>query len=163
MDTVTVRLRNVMLLLAALVTMATAAELVLLEHWGTLAQIAPWVTLGVVVVAGAAVAFVPGRRVLLGARIAAGLSVVSAGWGFVEHVLANRAFASELHPEWSAFSLLWAGISGNLPALAPLAVAFPALLIAAATLGHPAFHVAQPTPTAAAHPDDHRPAMSVMQ
>jgi hypothetical protein len=160
MDTVTVRLRNVMLLLAALVVMASAAELVLIEHWGTPAQTAPWVTLGVVVVAGGLVALVPTRRVLLGARVAAGLSVVSAGWGLVEHVLANRAFASELHPGWSEPSLLWAGISGNLPALAPLAVAFPAMLVAGATLGHPALHATHPA-AAGAHPDDRRHAMSV--
>ena len=132
-----------MLLLAALVAMASVAELVLLEHWGSPVQMVPWVTLGVVVTALTLVAFVPGRGVLLGARVAAGLAVVSAGWGFVEHVLANRAFAVELHPESSTASLLWAGITGNLPVLAPLAVAFPAMLVAAATIGHPVLHTTE--------------------
>ncbi len=97
----------------------------------------PWLSLAVVSVTIAAVWFRPSRRVLIGARVVALITVACASYGFVEHLLANQEFASELHPEWGTTRLFWAGLTGNLPVLASLAVALSGVLVATATIQHP--------------------------
>ena len=130
-----------MLGLAGLAACGTATELTLIGHWHSPTMLVPWLVLAGGAVAIWAVATAPHRRRLQAVRLFAVAAGGGAWWGAVEHLTANARFAQELHPTWSRVAILWAGTRGGVPALAPLAVALPALLAAAASIGHPALVV----------------------
>jgi hypothetical protein len=131
-------LRAALIGLAALAVLGVATELALIGHWKSTTQLAPWAVLLGTAVSLVVVAKAPTRRRLFAARAYTLVAALAAWWGTVEHLTANSSFAQELHPTWSRPHVLWAGLSGGVPALAPLAVALPGLLVAAATIHHPA-------------------------
>ena len=133
-------LRSAMLAVAVLAAAGTAVELALIGHWDSPIMVVPWLVLGGGAVAARTVATAHRRAPLRVVRAFALVAGIAAWWGVVEHLTTNARFVQELHPAWSRLAVLWAAVRGGVPGLAPLAVALPALLAAAATLGHPAFH-----------------------
>jgi hypothetical protein len=140
-------LRRSLLALSALGAAGTALELVLLRHWTPALAVIPFVSLAVLGVAIVAVGIRPTRRRVLVGRLAAGLVAATAFVGVAVHVISNydagpldfRYTAS--WPQMGEFErwLLAATDSvGPSPSLAPMALAFVALALFFATIGHPA-------------------------
>lgn len=146
----TTRLRWALLAVAGLALGGTVTELALLGHWDSQEMRIPWVVLAAGPPAIRAVLVHPTRRSLRAVRAYAAVAAAVAWWGAVEHLTANGQFAQELHPDWAPAQLVWAAVRGGVPALAPLTLALPPLLTAAATLGHPALR-----PTALSHDVQH--------
>lgn len=110
----------------------------MLRHWGTLTRTIPWLILGVIALALAMVQGdpSPGRRRV--ALVLAGVVALSAGYGVVEHVLANMNAGPldvRYQTRWEGMSLpaqLWVAFSGAVgpaPALAPAVLAFAGALV----------------------------------
>ncbi len=132
------QLRRFLLATAAATYLAAAVELVLVEHYADTAQIIPFV----LIVAGlAAVAWAwasPSRRSLAALRGVGALVVFGSLVGIGLHVKGNVAFALEVQPDAGLGEVVWDGLSGGNPLLAPGMVALAGVLAAAATHRHPA-------------------------
>jgi hypothetical protein len=140
-------LRYAALALAAIACGGLAVELAATRHWDTTIRLIPWFAVGVVVAAIALVAFWPSRGRVWLARILALVVLASAVFGIYEHVAANyHAGPLDLryYQTWGTMSEAerwWAAISksvGPSPPFAPGALAQAALLVALATIRHPA-------------------------
>jgi hypothetical protein len=132
------RLRARLLAVSALATTGIAGELVLIGHWGSAARLVPWVVLAGTAGCTVAVARGPTSRSINASRGYAIVAASGAWWGVIEHLIANGRFVQELHASWGLPAVLWAALRGGVPVLAPAAVALPAVLVAVATVEHPA-------------------------
>ena len=140
-------LRRSLLGLAALGTLGTALELVLLRHWDNALELIPFAALGVLGVAIVMMARRPGARSVAIARaLALSVLIVSAAGVFI-HIRSNyeaapldfRYTASwPTTPEPIRWLLAATDTVGPSPTLAPAAIAFLALALLIVTLRHPA-------------------------
>jgi hypothetical protein len=139
-------LRRGLVGLAALSSGATATELVLLQHWGKLLELIPWIALTLLVVAIGLVAR-PSRRKVLTARVLGIVVLAIASIGVIVHVWSNYnagPLDAEYMYAWPTLSeparwlLAATATVGPSPALAPMALAFSSLCLLLATLRHPA-------------------------
>lgn len=128
-----------LLLLATFVvgTVGTSVELVLIEHYEELWQLAPLLlmvasllVLGWYGVARSAAAVLAFRGVLA-------LFVVGAGVGIVLHYQGNVEFELERAPSLGGLALVWEAMRGATPALAPGAMLQLALVGLAWSFRHP--------------------------
>jgi hypothetical protein len=148
-------LRRSLLALSALGAAGTALELVLLRHWTSSLALIPFASLAVLALALLAVGVRPTRtRVLIG-RSAAGLVAATAFVGVAVHVISNydsgpldfRYTASwPTTGELERWFLAATDSVGPSPSLAPMALAFVALALLFATIGHPAIRGDGPQP-----------------
>ncbi|GAA5162364.1 hypothetical protein GCM10023321_47850 [Pseudonocardia eucalypti] len=133
--------RRGLLLLTALGIGATAFELATERHWNGLAQLIPWVTLGVLAL-GVALAALAGERGTLTVRVLASVVLVASVYGIFEHASANHASGplDQAHAEvWDtlpAVTQWWYAVTktvGPAPPLAPGVLGQQALLLLLAT------------------------------
>lgn len=141
------KFRRWLIALAAIGTIGTAVELVLLRHWDDGLQIIPFVALGALGLAIVLVARRPTARSIRVARVLTGAVLVTAAIGVFVHVRANYETAPldfRYTDSWPTTSepvrwlLAATDTVGPSPSLAPLAMAFVALVLLLATMDHPA-------------------------
>lgn len=111
-------LRRGVLILVALASAGTVAELVLTEHWGDGLQLVPF-AMAAVVLAYAVALLRAGSATVRGVRPAMAAVMLSGVAGAVLHARGNRAFELEVHPDAAAAAQLVAAITGVAPLLAP--------------------------------------------
>ncbi len=112
-------LRPLVLALVVFGMAGTLTELVLLEHFESAWQWAPFVALGAGL--GSAGAHLVRRsagtlrlfRAVMGGLVLVGLV------GLAQHFLGNRAFELEMRPSMAGTTLVWESLKGATPALAP--------------------------------------------
>lgn len=140
-------LRVALLVLATIATAGTAAELLMLRHWGSFERVIPWVVLAVIAAAIAAVAFHPNRNRVRAAQVTASVALLAGVYGMYEHVVGNYDVApldASYGPKWGTMSELdkwWAAATGGVgpsPLLAPAALTMIGLCLLFATIAHPA-------------------------
>ncbi len=146
-DTSGARVRRWLIVLAAIGTIGTTLELVLLRHWDDGLQVIPFVALGALGVAIVLVARRPTAWSIRVARILTGAVLVTAAIGVFVHIRANYETAPldfRYTDSWPTTSepvrwlLAATDTVGPSPSLAPLAMAFVALVLLLATIDHPA-------------------------
>jgi hypothetical protein len=137
-------LRGAFLGLSLASVAVTAIELAMLRHWNGIEQVIPWVVLGVVAVAGIALAVHTSRSTVATARLVGFGTFVASAFGVWSHVHSNYETAplnarfTDRWPDMSLTSRWWAAINGSVgasPPLAPAALAFAGLCLALATVG----------------------------
>jgi len=141
------RLRQGLLVVAALTVVGTTAELVMRHHWTQPVQLIAWVALALLVAAIVLLARNPSAGAVRVARILAGVVVAAAVIGMLEHIMGNHdagPLDAQYGDGWDAMSGLsqwWAATIqavGPSPALAPGVLIQGALCVLFATIGHPA-------------------------
>ena len=146
-------LRAGLLLLVLLGVAGVALSLAYERHWLGAWQLAPWITLGVVIVAGAAVIVRPTAAIVWLARTAAALAIVSGAIGVWQHVDANydaggaaeqdsgdghghsHSHGDEERPTEASLGDVMTGAVGHAPVPAALAIAPVGLALGLATIG----------------------------
>ena len=140
-------LRYAALALAALACGGLIVELAATRHWDTTIRLIPWLAVGLVAAAMVLVAFRPSRGRVWLARVLALVVLAASAYGIYEHVAANYHSGPldlRYYQTWGTMSEAerwWAAISksvGPSPPFAPGALAQAALLVALATIRHPA-------------------------
>ena len=131
-------LRRILLSVLLVGIAGLGAELLLLEHYEDVWQLAPLALLAAGLVAGAAVALRPVRGVLLVFRAVMALYIVAAAVGAYLHLQGNAEFERESDPAIAGTALLWESLRGATPALAPGSLAQLGLLGLALAYRHPA-------------------------
>ena len=140
-------LRRSLLWLAALGTLGTALELVLLRHWDNPLELIPFAALGALIVAIVVMARRPAARSIAIARALALTVLIVSAVGVFIHIRSNyeaapldfRYTASwPTTPEPIRWLLAATDTVGPSPTLAPAAIAFLALALLIVTLRHPA-------------------------
>jgi hypothetical protein len=147
-------MRRGLLLLAGAGTIGVALELLLLRHWTEPRELIAWAAVAVLAAAVALVARQPTRRAVRIARGLAGVVLVTSVVGVLVHVWANYESA----PLDARYTTTWPTTSeparwflaatdtvGPTPSLAPLALAFVALALVVALVGHPGLETDPPT------------------
>ena len=130
-------LRTMLLAVFLLGALGTAIELVLLEHYSELAQLVPLgaILAGLVVLA---MWFLSQARAVLRVFQVSMLVFVVAGLvGIWLHYESNLEFELEMDPSAEGWPLIWASLSGAMPALAPGTMVQLGLVGLLYTYGHP--------------------------
>lgn len=105
------------------------AELLLLGHYETAAQLVPLALLGLALAAGGTALRHAGSGRYLRPLVAVSWMQVAGGTlGFFFHMKSNVEFERQLHPNESLLQTYVDAASGAMPALAPGAIAFMGLL-----------------------------------
>jgi hypothetical protein len=130
-------------------------ELLLLEHFDSPWQWAPFVLLGAVLVATAALMRAPSARLVRLYRALMALCVATGLLGVYLHYRGNVEFELEQEPLRRGIALFWEAIRGATPALAPAALSQLGLLGLACTFRHPA--LGHRPPARPSGPDGHSP------
>lgn len=136
-EAVLMRLRRFLLGIAAFMSVGTIVELALAEHWGDTVQFIPFILAGLSFVVIVAVLIRPQVGALRLLRWLMTIALAGSLFGVYEHIENNIEFAREIHPNATAMTLLWDGVAGANPLLAPGILAFTAILALAATYYHP--------------------------
>lgn len=131
-------LRRLLLGVILLGTAGLGAELLLVEHFEDVWQWVPLVLLALGLFLTAAVALRPSRATLRPFQAVMALHVVSGAVGVWLHVRGNMEFEREMDATARGLHLLWTGLHGGVPALAPGAMAQLGLLGLAVAFRHPA-------------------------
>jgi hypothetical protein len=113
-------------------------ELALLEHFETVWQWIPLVSLALGLVAGVALLMRPSSATVRTFRAIMLLFVAAGALGVWLHVRGNVEFEREMDPEMRGLALLWEALRGATPALAPGSLAHMGLMGLASTYRHPA-------------------------
>lgn len=131
------RVRTLLLVLVLVGTAGIAAELVLLEHYGSLQQFAPLGLSGAGLAAGTAVGL-RARPASVRLFQAAMVAFVCTGLiGLWLHYRGNEAFELEIQPAAEGLALLWSSLRGATPTLAPGAFVQVGLLGLIVMYDHP--------------------------
>jgi hypothetical protein len=137
-EIVAARLRQFLLLLAALLCLGTLGELVLTDHMEEPLQLVPFVLCGVGLVALGLVFKWPQRKTIWGLRSVMLLVALGGLLGIYEHLAGNWDFAQEIDQQASGIKLLLSTLTGASPALAPGILIVTAIVAQMATYFHPA-------------------------
>lgn len=133
-----VPIRRLLLALVLFGALGLLAELLLLGHYDSPWKLAPLAVLVAAIGTGAAAWRSPGARTIGAFRIVMLACVVVGAVGLALHYDGNLEFARERDPELSGLALLWKGLRGATPALAPGALAQLGLLGLVFAHDHPA-------------------------
>ena len=146
-------LRAGLVLLVALGVVGSGLALAYERHWQGPWQLAPWVTLGIVLVATAALMVRPTGAVAWLARTVAALAIVSSAIGVWQHIDANYAtgtgtaeeqdshghhdhsHGNETDTRGPSMGDVMSGAAGHAPIPAALAIAPAGLALGLATIG----------------------------
>lgn len=131
------RLRRFLLGLAGFMAVGTIVELALTKHWDDAVQLLPFALAGLSFLSIVAVLVRPQAATLRLLRWSMVVALMGSLFGVYEHIENNIEFAREIHPNATAMALLWSGLAGGNPLLAPGILAFTAVLALAATYYHP--------------------------
>jgi hypothetical protein len=140
-------MRRGLVALAAAGTVGVAIELLLLRHWTESRELIAWFAVAVLAVAVVLAAYRPSRRTIRAARGLAVAVLVTSVIGVLVHVWANYESApldARYTASWptTAEPVRWllaaTDTVGPSPSLAPLALAFVALMLLLAVVRHPA-------------------------
>ena len=112
-------LRVLLVGLVLLASLGLAAELALLEHYGTFLRTLPFGVLALALGSGAAFAYRPGRSAVRVFRATMALLIATGLAGVWLHYDENAAFERELNPDATGFELVWLAVRGATPLLAP--------------------------------------------
>lgn len=129
-------LRLFLLVLSSLLFAGTLLELTLVKHTEDAVQWLAFVLAGLGLLVTLAVLARRGRVTVSVLRWSMLLVIVGSMFGIYEHVSNNVAFAREIQPNATLSHLIWKGLSGANPLLAPGTLAVAALLSLAATYKH---------------------------
>jgi len=155
LDTLSV-MRLGLLGLAVGAVLVTAAELTFLAHWDGTLQLLPWMALVSVALAIVLVAVRPGRGTIRIARALAGVSFLLGAVGVLVHVISNRDAGvldyryTATWPTMSELQRWWLAATGGVgptPSLAPMSLAFSAVLVLLASIRVPV-RATSPVPVA---------------
>ena len=127
------RLRLFLLALSSLLFAGTLVELTLVNHTEDAIQLLAFVLAGIGLLLVLAVLARPGRVTIRLLRWSMLVIIVGSMFGIYEHVSNNIAFELEIQPNATSRQLLWKGLAGANPLLAPGTLAVAALLSLAAT------------------------------
>ena len=131
------RLRTAVQVLFVIGSLGLVAELLLLAHTDGALQLIPLALLGAGLAAAGWVALSGSRVSLLGLRWTGVLQILSGLTGLVLHYLSNVEFELEMQPDAGGAGLVWAALTGAIPALAPGAMVQLGLLGVLGTYAHP--------------------------
>ena len=133
------RLRQILLILFVLGAAATAADLVLVEHFEDSWQIAPFVLLALAAIGAAACLLAPQNAPVRAFRLSLLLLIAGGIIGTWLHYDGNMEFEREVSPGLAGAELFWKAVKGaSPPSLAPLSLIHLGLLGLASTYRHPA-------------------------
>lgn len=147
-------IRRGLLALAAAGTIGVALELLLLRHWTETRELIAWLAVAALGVAVALVILRPTRRAILVARALGVVVLVTSAIGVFVHVWANYDAApldARYTASWptTAEPVRWllaaTDTVGPSPSLAPLALAFVALVLLLALVHHQALEAPAPS------------------
>lgn len=145
-------LRAGFLLLVVLGVVGVALSLAYERHWIGVWQLAPWITLGIVIVAAAAMMVRPTAALVWLARTVAALAIVSGALGVWQHVDGNLNVGAEQQDsgdghghshshggtadsDGPSMGDVMSGAAGHAPIPAALAIAPVGLALGLATIG----------------------------
>lgn len=129
------RLQGFLRGLAAALIIGTIFELTLAGHWGDLVQLIPFGLCALGLVALVLVRRQTSNRAVLTLRLVMAAVTLGSAVGVAEHFWGNRGFVAETRPGASSAALLWAGLTGGVPLLAPGILAVAAVVAIASTAG----------------------------
>jgi hypothetical protein len=127
------RLRLFLLVLSSLLFIGTLVELWLVNHTEDAIQWLAFVLAGLGLIATLSVLVRRGRKTVLVLRACMLVVVLGSLFGIYEHVSNNIAFEREIHPNATFSQVVWKGLSGANPLLAPGTLAVAGLLALAST------------------------------
>ena len=132
-------LRKMLLAVFLLGTLGTGIELILLEHYAELAQLVPvgLILIGLVVLFMWFLSAVP--AILRVFQVCMLLFVLAGAVGVFLHYDSNVEFELEMNPSAAGWSLVWASLTGAMPALAPGTMIQLGLVGLLYTYRHPIF------------------------
>lgn len=136
--TVESQYRRFLLAMASVTYLGAAVELFLVDHYHVTLQLIPFGLVAVGLAASLWAWRAPARRSLRALRWASAVVVVGSLLGVTLHGTGNVAFELEIRPNAGLGEVLWDGLSGGNPLLAPGMLTLAAVLAAAATYRHPA-------------------------
>jgi hypothetical protein len=139
------RLRQFVLLLAALAALLTPLELIFAKHYGEPLMLIPFVLVALTLLAILAVVLWPNANVFRFFQIVMVLLFVGSALGVFFHLRGNLEVVQEVTPDLQGWNLLWKMLSGAAPALAPGLLAQVGLLGFLYTFKHPALLNLQPS------------------
>lgn len=130
------RLRLFLLALSSLLFAGTLLELSLVNHTEDAIQWLAFVLAGLGLLLALVVIARPARVMVSVLRWSMLLVIAGSLFGIYEHVSNNVAFEREIQPNATSSQLMWKGVSGANPLLAPGTLAIAGLLSLAATYKH---------------------------
>lgn len=131
-------LRLAILVVFVVASVGMLAELLLLAHTEGILQLIPLILLGAGLAAAGWAMAARSRTAVVGLRGAGVLQVLAGVTGLVLHYRSNVEFELEMQPDAGGAGLVWAALTGAIPALAPGAMIQLGLLALLYTLAHPA-------------------------
>lgn len=127
------RIRKFLLLLTVSLFAGALAELWLVGHTEDVLQLVPFVLSVVGIVVSLLVFFWPSTGTIRVMRIWMAVVVLGTLLGIYLHIEGNVAFEREVDPQATTSRLLWQGLGGGNPLLAPGILAIAAVLAVAST------------------------------
>jgi hypothetical protein len=140
-------LRRAVLLLFLIASAGLLAELLLLAHTEGVLQLIPVGLLGVGIVAGVWVMGARSRAAVLTLRWTGVVQLLAGVTGLWLHYRSNVEFELEMAPDARGAGLIWAALTGAIPALAPGAMIQLGLLGVVYAVAHPALSGSPITPS----------------
>ena len=131
-------LRLALLLLFAVASLGLLAELLLLAHTDGALQLIPVALLGFGLAAAGWVMVARSRASILALRWTGVVQLLAGVTGLVLHYRSNVEFELEMQPDARGAGLIWAALTGAIPALAPGAMLQLGLLGIVYAVAHPA-------------------------
>lgn len=131
-------LRRLLVAVVLIGILGLLGELALLEHFETVWQWIPLVSLALGLAAGVALLMRPSSATVRTFRVMMMLFVAAGALGVWLHVRGNVEFEREMDAGLRGFALLWEALRGATPALAPGSLAHMGLIGLASTYRHPA-------------------------
>ena len=122
------RLKRVILLAFALITVGTVLELYLLHHYESIYQLIPILCIALIVVSVIALVFLRTIFVKNSFKFILLVTALSGVYGVYLHLYANFEFELEIRPSADTWDLISESFSGALPALAPFSMVVLALI-----------------------------------
>ncbi len=127
-ETVSHKMRRLIVALLVFGSIGTIVELLLLEHTEDFWQWTPVALLGITSLLLLVVHLRPTRRLIQTVRVLMTVLVVNGALGVYLHLVGNIEFEKEMYPSMAGFELFWEALKGATPTLAPGAIALLGLV-----------------------------------
>jgi len=130
------RLRQFLLVIAAIVFLMTVTELFFLNHWSETIQLLPFALSGLGLITLCLAYFRPSHGTITTLRWAMVVIAICSLIGVYEHMVNNLGFEMEIQPNSTTWELVMATLEGANPVLAPGILLLGALIGLAAAYRH---------------------------